>query len=664
MSTESVRQYEPGEAIGGEFKVLKVFGGEELSGMGVVYLVHHREYPEPFVLKTFQHGASDEAKRQFVSEAHAWIKAGAHSNIVQAYWVREVAGQLFVAAEYVQPDAEGRNTLTHFLTNSQLPLELIFIWAAQFCHGMDYARSKGVLVHRDIKPDNLMIERALTLKIADFGLAKSIDLEAVPQRAPWWAFRKKQDAETISRTKTGSAMGTLSYMAPEQFVNAKAADHRADLYSFGIVLYQMVTGGGYPYLIRSEASDIQLEFVQAHLKQAPLRVESPLMPAISRCLEKNPGRRYPTYGALLTALTDLAQGLRIIIPPQVHVAKEDEELYAQAQSYSALGDKDRALKAIDEYVSKYPDNACGWTEKGRIHHERGEYQQGLAATKRSIELSPYNTHAWNNLGNALRRTEAPFTEIRKAFDTALYFDPGNTAAMMNFIEPLVLQRKYSEAAALTARALKLRPEKPSVLGNAEALLEQLRDKRELAAARILLEGWTAARPTDAHAWLCLGLIFLDGKDLDEAIRCFEQIRLRYPEDNFVLVQLAKLYFQTKNGAACLDCCNTLLLRAHETLLAVTLKARVINLMGFYAQALNFLKPYFEQSPKNDTLWVALADIHEYRHNYDAAIEALFNAKRILEDDSIERNADNLQFVNLKVQELMQANRTSTKSTQA
>lgn len=325
-----IQQYKPGDRIGGEYTVLKVFGGENQSGMGVVYLVQNREIPKPIVLKTFQRAVSEDAKCQFVSEAHAWIRAGAHTNIVQAYWAREIAGRVFVAAEYVEPDEEGRNNLTYFLSAGPLRPEIILLWATQFCHGMDYAESKGVLAHRGIKPDNLMIDRAATLKVTDFGLAKSIDSEAQPQQRGWWFFGRKQAVKTISKTMTGSAMGTLPYMAPEQFINAKSVDHRADIYSFGVILYQMVAGNRYPYRIRTAAADVSTEFFRAHTEQTPLPLKSPLMPIITRCLEKEPNRRYATYDDFLNDLSVVAKGLKIRLPKVVHVAKEDEELYAQA----------------------------------------------------------------------------------------------------------------------------------------------------------------------------------------------------------------------------------------------------------------------------------------------------------------------------------------------
>lgn len=309
------------------------------------------------------------------------------------------------------------------------------------------------------------------------------------------------------------------------------------------------------------------------------------------------------------------------------------------------------MDAIDEYVAKYAENECGWTEKGRIHLERGEYTQGLVATKQSLDLNPYNTHAWNNLGVLLNRTNAPIAEVKTAFANALHFDPFNTAAMMNLIGPLVLHKEYSEAATLTSRALKLRPAKPLVLQKAEALLKELFDERDLVVAETLLSGWTDARPADADAWHNLGLISIDKGNLDQAIECFNRVHDLSPEDNFAVVQLAKLYFQRKRSRECLLYCDKLLELGHEPVLAVSLKSRVLNFVSGYAQALNFIQPYLDRNPENDVLWVVLSEIHEYRDNYESAIEALRIAKGILERSNGDHTQDNLEFVEKKLQQL-------------
>jgi tetratricopeptide (TPR) repeat protein len=223
--------------------------------------------------------------------------------------------------------------------------------------------------------------------------------------------------------------------------------------------------------------------------------------------------------------------------------------------------------------------------------------------------------------------------------------------MMNLIGPMVLQKEYVEASALTAKALRLRPDKPLVLAKTQELLREVMEGRDFQAAQTLLEGWTEARPQDVDAWHNLGLILMNQGQVDKAISCYKQVNLYSPEDNFAVTQLAKLYFQKKKARECLEYCNKLLERGHEPLLAVSLKARIINFIGSYDQALQFLQPYIEHNPSNDALWVVLSEIHEYRDKHSAAISALQKAKQILERGSKKTNAENLQFVNIKLSKL-------------
>ena len=137
------REYRAGEYIEGEYKVLAVFGGKGKSGQGVVYLVDHSDAPAPFILKTYQLYSPD-AKSQFLKEAGAWVSLGFHPNLVPAYWVREFDRQIFIAAEYVPMDSEGRATLTDFIADGVQPLNAVCLWAAQFCDGLDHALKKGL----------------------------------------------------------------------------------------------------------------------------------------------------------------------------------------------------------------------------------------------------------------------------------------------------------------------------------------------------------------------------------------------------------------------------------------------------------------------------------------------------------------------------------------
>ncbi|UYN92150.1 MAG: protein kinase [Anaerolineales bacterium] len=515
--------YKINDSIGGEFKVLGILGG----GMGVVYVVNNRELLQPIVLKTYQEG---QLKSQFLQEARAWVRAGSHTNIVQAFWAREIDGQVFVAAEYVRPDENGRSNLAQYLASGRLAPEIVLMWSTQFCRGMTYTLMKNLKAHRDIKPENLLISTEANLKVTDFGLSMYLQSEL-----------KEQKEKTVSSFETSHSLkGTLPYMAPEQFESTRGVDHRADIYSFGVVLYQMITGNHYPYKIDFRSQNAPLEFYRAHLEQKPILINSPFMPIVAKCLQKNPEQRYSDYDDLYQAFEAVGKRMGFQTPRTTHVVKEDEELYAQAQSYSAFGEKDKALAAIDEYLQKYPDNYVGWTEKGVIHYARKEYQAAIASTRKSLELNPYNSHAWNNLGIGLKHVGAPFVEIKAAFVNALRLDPGNNAAMIGFVGPLVENNELSDATALVVKAFSLAPAKTLIADAADFLLKRLFSGKQFHLAKRLLQAWTGAQPLTANAWHNLGLIYLLEKDHRKARESFKRVLEISPDDHFAHQKLREL----------------------------------------------------------------------------------------------------------------------------
>ena len=653
------KQYKIGDRIGGELKVLEVFGGAGKSGMGVVYLVEDREANFPYVLKTLQYSPITSSAKQFMTEAKSWIQIGQHENIVQAFWVREIDQQLFIAAEYVRMDSEGRNTITDYIKEGPAHLAVLINFGVQFCYGMEFAKNKGLICHRDIKPDNLMVDPNFTLKITDFGLAKlkAIQIADFGKKKVRWPFKKKTGYAKYEMT--GTVLGTPPYMAPEQFIDAKTVDHRADIYSFGIVLFELLSGGCYPYQIKqSDFVNPMADFARLHLYANPIKIESPLMEIIQRCLQKNRNQRYKSFQNLLSDLKQVAKDKNIFIieAPEI-IPSLDTELYMKAQSYVALKEPDKALNAIEAYVANFPNRYCGWTEKSKIHLERNEIDQAIEAAGTSLSLNPYNSHAWNNLGLAMKRQGSNLIKAKLAYEKAIKYDKHNTGAMANLSALLMELKEYDKIPDLLITALKLRPKKETLCFNAGNIAALLIGNNRLSYAKDILEALTKASPNNLNAWHNLALINWQQDKLQEAISCFENVVRLNPSDDFAWLSLVKLYFRSKNAKKTVYCCNKLIKMDKSVVAAISMSAQVLNFTGDYPGAVTLIESYLQRQPENDMLWFVLSEIHEFQDNRDAALKAAKQCKNILMKYEKKSNPENIIEVEEKIERLSHINPT-------
>ena len=223
------RIYQVGDVIAGDYVVRSVMEG----GLGIVYAVNHRG-GERLVLKSPKRQSDHAVRENFRNEAEIWVRLGKHTNIVPAFWVDELAGQLFVAAEFVESDELNRVSLRDYLRYGALKPNVVAAWTADFCYGLQHAVLKGLVAHRDIKPENLLIGASGVLRVTDFGIAKATvstfneDSTKQPKLGAW-------------QTRSGKVSGTPPYMAPEQWRGAEQ-DVRTDIYAFGVVMYEMCHG--------------------------------------------------------------------------------------------------------------------------------------------------------------------------------------------------------------------------------------------------------------------------------------------------------------------------------------------------------------------------------------------------------------------------------------
>ena len=264
------------------------------GGMGVVYRARDTRLGRPVALKFLSEELTkDPARRErFLREARAACAVN-HPAIAQVYDVDEVEDGVFMAMELV----EGK-TVRALIKGRELDLLGALEIGAQVAAGLTKAHEAGI-VHRDIKPENVVVTPDGHAKILDFGLAKLLD---PPRTGDSATGNELSHMETLAKTQAGMVLGTLRYMSPEQ-ARGQELDHRSDIFSLGVMLYEMVTGQ-LPFSGNSPVDTLHAIAFEETRPIAALRANLPpsLQRVISRCLRKRAQDRYPDTKELTSDL--------------------------------------------------------------------------------------------------------------------------------------------------------------------------------------------------------------------------------------------------------------------------------------------------------------------------------------------------------------------------
>jgi len=277
-------QFAPGDIIENAFSVYEVHHG----AMGVVYLSYDNRLKCPAAIKTIQerHASNPGLRRRFLEEGRIWARLGKHPNIVHCYGAMEgFDGRPYILLEHIEGDRAVGLSLRDWLKKGRLNLFNLLVFGIDICRGMSHAASSVPgFVHSDLKPENVLVTHDHTAKVTDFGLAKAFVEE--------------------TNNRLG---GTFAYASPEQ-IKGSTVDQRSDVYAFGCILHEMLTGR-HPYRGMSMKA-----ITRSHLEETPVPI-LPLGPEIPRrlqtlmrsCLEKKRERRPTGFLAICRELEQILE---------------------------------------------------------------------------------------------------------------------------------------------------------------------------------------------------------------------------------------------------------------------------------------------------------------------------------------------------------------------
>ena len=289
LGESSRPKWQPGDIVKGRYLVEQVLSG----AMGDIYIAEHLGWgikmaiksPKPEVL------ADREGLQRILTEAQSWVRLGLHPNIATCYYVLNLYQVPHIFIEYIDG-----GTLADWLVAGRCKdLRTALSLAIQFCHGMEYTHAQGI-VHRDIKPQNILITKNALVKITDFGILQSTTLSGGGLSAP-----SPLDPKDPTQKSTVGFRGTPAYASPEQFKDTHRVDLRTDIFSFGICLW-LIFCGRRPYQINPIAEQLDPQSVAPQPPLTPIMVE-----LLKKSVAQKPGDRYQNFTELRLALNQAYQ---------------------------------------------------------------------------------------------------------------------------------------------------------------------------------------------------------------------------------------------------------------------------------------------------------------------------------------------------------------------
>ena len=495
----------------GHYQIVEKLGE---GGMGQVYLATDTRLDRKVAIKVLPPGraADEEAERRMLREART-VATIEHPNVCAIYEIGSDGDRPYIVMQYVEGE-----TLLERMTRGRIALPETVDIASQIAAALSEAHKKGI-VHRDIKPANVVIGPSGIVKVLDFGLAKS--------------FEALDDATQTAISTLGSVSGTTPYMSPEQ-LRAESLDGRSDIFSLGVVLYEMASGK------RPFDRPTTVATITAILTETPTAIDSPLQPVISRALSKTAARRFPSAAAMQEALRTVSTGTKSTRQPRAKAQRpvvrkhtvdaETEKLYLRGRVQWNKRHPDAVRQAIacfQEAVERDPLYASAYAGLADAYLMLAFLQalapaevmlKGKAAARRAIELEPALAEPHASLGYMAGFFDWDWESSSRELHEAMRLNP-RYAWAPHWYGLLTAPRSLDEAMKYVTQARDLEPLSPITNVALGIPLHQHRKYRE--AIRVYTNV-IQSEPNFAPAYYYLGMSYEQLGDYPAAIANLER----------------------------------------------------------------------------------------------------------------------------------------------
>lgn len=548
------------DVLDGRYVVHNILGG----GMGVIYVCFDQKDEKLVALKTFKSELlNDEAaRRRFHNEADIWIRLDKHPNIVWARKVITVGGtgvpeRPHIVMEYIAPPEGLGPDLRSWIEHRRLTPVTALEMSIGICNGMLHATQRiPSLVHRDMKPGNILVRHDGIAKVTDFGLGRargSLDTQELGALSP-----DQISAMAAGLTRPGRVMGTLQYMAPEQ-TRGDVLDVRADIFAFGAILYEMLTNKRlYPARDIADLRDLHRKAVEFPPEMVE-RLPADLREVVAQCLAYRKEDRYKDWLAILEALSVCYTAMTGAPPPiqSGAVALAIDDLMDKAYSFSELKRNTEAITIYDEVISLAPDSnqaAWVWARKGRVLRILGKDEDSLACFERAIRLRPGFAWAWYGKAIAYERLKQPY-EALKSYEQASKIDPHDAWISYNHAR-LLFRLNYPDEALERVNALldsdTEKSQRRAMRAKASLYTLQGEILLKIAHPQDALNAFDTAtqiEPTFGEAWVGRGMALSKLARKDEAISTLMRASQLIPTDVSAWLKIADAHINAGDTAA-------------------------------------------------------------------------------------------------------------------